>query len=179
LKEGQLVWTLNLAEAVAPLVCPVAWMVWAPGCADFGTSMDAVKLPELSAVALPADAASKAKVTVSEGEKPEPVAPTLLPGEPMAGEIANDAAAARLERLAIRKMGKIEERMCADMMSPAAETGCRSSLYSKILGGYCPRIVKIVERAKQLHATDAGGSTRIIQGSYLNITFQAFVSPRL
>jgi hypothetical protein len=68
--------------------------------------MNPAKLPELSAVALPADASSKASITVSEGEKPEPLALILLPGGPMAGEIANDTAAARLERTAIRRMGK-------------------------------------------------------------------------
>src|SRR5690348_10708223 len=115
LKDGQLVWTLNLAEAVEPLVCPVAWMVWDPGCADFATTMGAMKLPELSAVALPADAVSKAKVTISDGEKPEPFALILLPGGAMAGEIDSEAAAATAERLAIRMTSKMQERMFAVM----------------------------------------------------------------
>src|ERR1044071_7454521 len=128
LKDGQLVWTLSLAEAAEPLVCPVAWIVWAPGCADFGTKMGAMKLPELSAVALPADAVSNAKVTVSEGEKPEPLALILLPGGAMAGEIDSEAAAARAERLAIRMIGEMQERMYAVMRISCGGNYRQSSL---------------------------------------------------
>src|SRR5665811_2344414 len=59
LNEGQLVWTVNVAEAVRPLACPVACTACGPGCADFDTVRAIVKLPEPSVVAVASVAESK------------------------------------------------------------------------------------------------------------------------
>src|SRR5665811_554140 len=96
LNEGQLVWTVNVVEAVRPLACPVACTAWDPGCADFDTVRAIVKLPEPSGVAVASVAESKVMATVSPAENPEPVAVVLVVGGPSFGESETDAAAAKL-----------------------------------------------------------------------------------
>src|SRR5258708_18800448 len=94
LKAGKLVRTVTVAEALSPLVCPVAVTVCARGWADLGTSNACGKLPALSAVAEPADDVSNTRLTVSGAAKPEPLAVALVFGEPDAGEVESEAARA-------------------------------------------------------------------------------------
>src|SRR3982074_1347725 len=94
LNDGQLVCTVNVAEARRPLVCPAACIVCAPGCADLGTSTGCVKFPALSATAEPAADVSNVRITVSPAVKPEPVAVAFVVGGPAVGDTETVAASA-------------------------------------------------------------------------------------
>ncbi len=97
LNDCQLVWTVNVAETVRPLVCPVACTVWAPGCVDLGTTTAREKVPELVALAEPRAAESSVTLTVSPEENPVPVAVALVVGGPTEGETATDAAKEKVD----------------------------------------------------------------------------------
>ena len=95
LYDVQLVWTVKTVEAMTPLACPLAWTVCAPGCADFDTVRTRVKLPALSATAVPRVVESNVTTTVSPEEYPEAVAVVLLVGGPEFGEREIDAVVAK------------------------------------------------------------------------------------
>jgi hypothetical protein len=96
LSDAQLVRTMKGAEALSPLLWPVAWMEWEAGCAFLGISTVLVKVPDASAVAEPAAETSNTRFTVSPAENPEPEAVALVEGGPTDGETETAAARAKL-----------------------------------------------------------------------------------